>query len=311
MNKGNHRTIGGQAVIEGVLFRGPHGYAIAVRRPDGEIVWKEQEHQSPAARYPWKLPILRGMAMMWDSLALGTRALNWSAEMAMPKDEKFKKPNKFATTLTFLFAIIIGLGLFVGVPYLLTTLLKSEFNLNDQDVLFNVIDGAFRIVLVVGYILFTTIFKDVRRVYQYHGAEHKTINTYESGYEPTTESVKKFTRFHPRCGTSFIVVVLLVLILLHSIVFALLPYDMTFGAKLAVRLALIPIVAGLAYEVIRFSGKHADKWWAKPFIWPGVSTQHITTREPDEQMLEVALFSFHKVRELEERAEGATTADNA
>jgi uncharacterized protein YqhQ len=311
MNKGNHRTIGGQAVIEGVLFRGPHGYAIAVRRPDGEIVWKEQEHQSPAAHYPWKLPILRGMAMMWDSLSLGTRALNWSAEMAMPKDEKAKKPNKFATTLSFLIAIIIGLGLFVGVPYLLATLLKSEFNMNDQDILFNVIDGAFRIVLVVGYILFTTIFKDVRRVYQYHGAEHKTINTYESGYEPTAESVKNFTRFHPRCGTSFIVVVLLVLILLHSFVFALLPYDLSFGAKLAVRLALIPLVAGLAYEVIRFSGRHADKWWAKPFIWPGVATQHITTSEPDEQMLEVALFSFQKVRELEERTEEVTATDKA
>jgi len=174
-----------------------------------------------------------------------------------------------------------------------------------------VIDGAFRIVLVMGYILFTTVFKDVRRVYQYHGAEHKTINTYESGYEPTAESVKRFTRFHPRCGTSFIVVVLLVLILLHSIVFALLPYDLTFVSKLAIRLALIPIVAGLAYEVIRFSGKHAEKWWAKPFIWPGVSTQHITTREPDDGMLEVALFSFHKVRELEEKAEAATASENA
>jgi uncharacterized protein YqhQ len=199
----------------------------------------------------------------------------------------------------------------VGVPYLLTTLLKSEFNLNDQDIMFNVIDGAFRIVLVVGYILFTTIFKDVRRVYQYHGAEHKTINTYESGYEPTPESVKNFTRFHPRCGTSFIVVVLLVLILLHSIVFALLPYDLTFGAKLAIRLALIPLVAGLAYEVIRFSGKHADKWWAQPFIWPGVATQFITTKEPNDQMLEVALFSFHKVRDLEERVEAAIAADKA
>jgi len=151
----------------------------------------------------------------------------------------------------------------------------------------------------------------VRRVYQYHGAEHKTINTYESGHEPTADSVKQFTRFHPRCGTSFIVIVLLVLILLHSFVFALLPYDMSFGEKLAVRLALIPLVAGLAYEVIRFSGRHADKWWAKPFIWPGVATQHITTSEPDEQMLEVALFSFHKVRELEEKAEATIAAEKA
>jgi uncharacterized protein YqhQ len=311
VEKKEPRTLGGQAVIEGVMFRGKHGYAIAVRRPDGEIVWKEKEHVSPASRMPWKIPVLRGMAMMWDSMVLGTSALTWSAEVAMPEDETKKKQSSgFWGAISVFLAVVIGLGLFVGLPYLLTRLVCNPLGYVDQDVMFNLIDGVFRIIIVFGYILFTTVFKDVRRVYSYHGAEHKTINTYESGYEPTMESVANYTRFHPRCGTSFIVVVLIVLIVLHSVVFALLPQDISLAAKVLARIAMIPLVAGLAYEVIRFSGRHAKKWWAKPFIFPGLCTQFITTREPDKAMLEVALFSFNKARELEERLEIEKAIEN-
>lgn len=300
--KGRRPFIGGQAVIEGVMFRSPHAYAVAVRNPAGEIVTEAREHLSITSKLPWKLPVIRGAAALYESLALGIKALMFSAEIAEPPKEgqERRKASFWEKAGVVAFSLAFGLVLFVGVPYGAAYLLKEPLGVTTEGaVIFNLVDGLLRIIVFLGYLLAISMLKDVRRMFAYHGAEHKVINTFEHGREPRAENVPAASRFHPRCGTSFIIILLLILILFHSVVFTLLPGDINFITKLLVRLALIIPIAGVAYEVIRLGSRFPDNKIVNVFLLPGMLTQFLTTREPDDGMIEVALSSFRRVEEKE------------
>ncbi len=300
--KGRRPFIGGQAVIEGVMFRSPHAYAVAVRNPAGEIVTEAREHLSITSKLPWKLPVIRGAAALYESLALGIKALMFSAEIAEPPKEgqERRKASFWEKAGVVAFSLAFGLVLFVGVPYGAAYLLKEPLGVTTEGaVIFNLVDGLLRIIVFLGYLLAISMLKDVRRMFAYHGAEHKVINTFEHGCEPRAENVPAASRFHPRCGTSFIIILLLILILFHSVVFTLLPGDISFITKLLVRLALIIPIAGVAYEVIRLGSRFPDNKIVNVFLLPGMLTQFLTTREPDDGMIEVALSSFRRVEEEE------------
>ncbi|MEE8638924.1 MAG: DUF1385 domain-containing protein [bacterium] len=300
--KGRRPFIGGQAVIEGVMFRSPHAYAVAVRNPAGEIVTEAREHASLTSKLPWKLPVIRGAAALYESLALGIKALMFSAEIAEPPKEgqERRKASFWEKAGVVAFSLAFGLVLFVGVPYGVAYLLKKPLGVTAEGaIIFNLVDGLLRIIVFLGYLLAISMLKDVRRMFAYHGAEHKVINTFEHGREPRAENVPAASRFHPRCGTSFIIILLLILVLFHSVVFTLLPGDINFITKLLVRLALIIPIAGVAYELIRLGSRFPDNKIVNVFLLPGMLTQFLTTREPDEDMIEVALSSFRRVEEEE------------
>ncbi len=303
--------IGGQAVIEGVMFRSPSAYAVAVRKPDGTIEEKSEVKHSITKRVPWKWPLLRGVATLFETLSLGIKTLEYSAEVAAPEEErekarrkgKSKTLSRFQMTLTIVFALAMGLLLFVGIPYLVTNLLKGPLGIaGESHVLFHVIDGALRITMFLLYLIVISAMKDVRRLFAYHGAEHKVINTYEHNVAPTIESTRRFSRFHPRCGTSFIVVLLIVLIVIHSITFLFVPENFSYILKFAIRLALLLPIAGIAYELIRLGSKLPDNPVINLFLLPGLLTQFFTTREPTDDMIEVSLVSFNRVQKLEGEA---------
>ncbi len=305
--KGRRPFIGGQAVIEGVMFRSPHAYAVAVRNPGGEIVTEAREHLSITSKLPLKLPVIRGAAALYESLALGIKALMFSAEIAEPPKEgqERRKASFWEKAGVVAFSLAFGLVLFVGVPYGAAYLLKEPLGVTTEGaVIFNLVDGLLRIIVFLGYLLAISMLKDVRRMFAYHGAEHKVINTFEHGREPRAENVPAASRFHPRCGTSFIIILLLILILFHSVVFTLLPGDINFLTKLLVRLALIIPIAGVAYELIRLGSRFPDNKIVNVILLPGMLTQFLTTREPDEGMIEVALSSFRRGEEEEAGAAG-------
>jgi uncharacterized protein YqhQ len=310
-NKPRRPFIGGQAVIEGVMFRSPRAYAVAVRNPQGEVVLQAREHPSLTTRFPWRLPFVRGVVALYESLALGLKALMFSAEVAEPpaEGEAAKRASPWEKFGVVVISLVFGLLLFVGVPYGIAYLLKGPLGVaTEGSVVFNLVDGLLRVVVFFGYLLAISTLKDIRRMFGYHGAEHKVINTFEHGGEPDAESVARASRFHPRCGTSFIIILLLILILFHSIVFTVLPGDLHFLTKLAVRLALIVPIAGVAYELIRLGSRLPDNKVINFFLLPGIVTQFLTTREPDAVMIDVALQSFRKVEELEGAGAGAAPA---
>jgi uncharacterized protein YqhQ len=306
--KSGRPFIGGQAVIEGVMFRSPRAYAVAVRNPEGEVVVDAREHHSLATKFPWRLPFLRGAVALYESLSLGIKALMFSAEIAEPPDEgkKERRASAWEKFGVLGISLAFGLLLFVGVPYGIAYLLKGPMGVTAEgSVIFNAVDGLLRVAVFFGYLLVISTLKDIRRMFGYHGAEHKVINTYEHGGEPDAGNVAAASRFHPRCGTSFIIILLLILILFHSVIFTVLPRDLHFLTKLSVRLALIVPIAGVAYELIRLGSRFPDNKVINFFLLPGILTQFLTTREPNAEMIDVALRSFHKVEELEGAPPGA------
>jgi uncharacterized protein YqhQ len=305
LSEGRRPFIGGQAVIEGVMFRSPRAYAVAVRNPAGEIVTEAREHASLTAKFPWRLPFLRGAAALYESIELGIKALMFSAEIAEPpkEGEERRRASFWEKAGVVVFSLAFGLLLFVGVPYGVAYLLKKPLGVAAEgSIVFNLVDGLLRVVVFFGYLLAISTLKDVKRMFAYHGAEHKVINTFEHGREPRPDNVPAASRFHPRCGTSFIIVLLLILILFHSVIFTLLPGDINFLTKLGVRLALIIPIAGVAYEIIRLGSRFPDNKVINFFLLPGMLTQFLTTREPDDGMIEVALSSFRRVREEDDAA---------
>ncbi len=299
MSKGSRPFIGGQAVIEGVMFRSPAAYAVAVRDAAGEIVIDAHDKPALATRMPWRLPFLRGLATLYESLAVGIKALMFSAEVAEPrKEEEGRRKSSFwekagVLVISFAFALVA----FVGVPYGVAYLLKGPLGITGEGTFaFNLLDGLLRVTAFFGYLFAISFLKDVRRLFAYHGAEHKVINTFEHGREPDAAAVAPASRFHPRCGTSFIIVLLLIMILFHSAVFSVLPGDLNFVAKLLVRLALVVPIAAVAYELIRLGSRFPDNKIINYLLLPGLLTQFLTTREPDAAMVEVALASFRRVR---------------
>lgn len=312
--------IGGQAVIEGVMMRSPERIATAVRKLNGEIVLKIQEYQSFIQRKKWlNIPIIRGAITLVEVMVLGIKHLNFSADVAM-KDaeeaEKLKEKNSDSNTkkkkkkkdkktsgmstssaiFTVTIALLIGILLFFAFPLFATTKL---FNIEKDAFTFNLVAGSIRILLFLGYIYLISLLKDVKRLFRYHGAEHKTIYAFESGQELTVAAARPYTTLHPRCGTSFLVMVMLVSLIFFSFLDSLIILfhgNINLLIRLVTHLPLVPIVGGLSYEAIKASAKNPDNSIVKSLISPGLALQRVTTKEPDDSMLEVAIVALKAAR---------------
>ncbi len=283
-------TYGGQAVIEGVLMRGKKAMAIAMRAPNGEIVTHQETLSGIYRSAITKIPFLRGILLLWDALGLGMRALTISANIQSGQDEKLEGA---ALYLTLGLSLTIGIGLFFLLPAGIGSLAESLLGWNVW--WNNLLEGVVRLLLLVGYIWAIGFIPDIKRVFAYHGAEHKTINAYEAGAELTPESVARFPLEHARCGTAF----LLTLVLLSILVFTVLGPLPIFW-RLASRVLLIPVLAGMAVEYIRWTANHLDSRLVRWLIKPNLALQSLTTREPSLDMLEVAIRSFQTMRQAEE-----------
>ena len=298
--------MGGQAVIEGVMMRSPTSFAIAVRKPNGEIATLVEPLKMFSERSRlFKLPIVRGVITLISALFLGVRALNFSADMAMEEEEgKDKKEKKetgsLAMGLTVAFSLGLGVLLFFVLPLYLTKLLKTVIPpVGSSEFSFNLVDGAIRVAIFIVYIMGISMMKDIKRVFQYHGAEHKSIYAFEAGEELTVENARKYSSLHPRCGTSFLLTVMLVSIL----VFSFLSHEMPFWKTALSRLVFIPLIAGLSYEFIRYSGKKIGSKGMDLLMAPGLWLQKLTTREPSDDQLEVALISLKEALKNEKLPE--------
>lgn len=270
--------VGGQAVVEGVMMRNKEKYAVAVRLKDDTIKIKQEK----SSKFPkiFQVVFIRGVVGLAYTLYDGIKALIWSSNQQLEIEEKLSKKEVIITiALSFLFAIL----LFIALPFFGARWLHSE------GILFDILDGVFRIALFVGYLALISLMKDVQILFQYHGAEHKSIACYEAKKELTVENVKKYSRFHPRCGTSFIFVVLLLSILLFTFI------EGAWYIKLVGRILLLPVIAGIGYELVKLSGKYRKNLFVKIFIAPGLWLQRITTREPSEKQLEVGIKSLKAV----------------
>ncbi|MCU0520740.1 MAG: DUF1385 domain-containing protein [Anaerolineae bacterium] len=278
-------TYGGQAVMEGVLMRGKHNAAIAVRRQDGEIVVKQESLSGLYSGPISKVPFLRGMPLLWDSLGLGMRALFFSAEVAGKEEDPDFSMSGATGILTGVLSLLLGVGMFMVLPSFVAGLLVKE-----EAFLFNVVEGLMRLILLVGYIAAIARAEEIRRVFAYHGAEHKTINAHEAGAPLTVEAVRTYSRQHVRCGTAFLLTVVLISVLVLA------PLGRpALLVRIATRLLLLPVIAGISYEILRFTAKHNDNRVIHLLITPNLALQKLTTREPDDSMIEVAITALKAV----------------
>lgn len=281
--------IGGQAVIEGVMMRSLTGYTVAVRQPDGGVAIRKDKLTSITAKYPFlKIPVLRGSVVLIQSLILGIRALNYSASVASAGEDGEPEISNWAIAGSMGFALLLGVGLFILAPLGLTNLIRHYLMPEMGNFAYNLIDGVIRAVFFFVYIASISLMEDIRRVFQYHGAEHKTVYTFEANEDLTVENARNKSTLHPRCGTSFLMFVMAISILVFSLIPSTAPFVLKFGA----RVVLIPLIAGLAYEVIRFSARHLKNPACRVLIQPGLWLQRITTKEPDDRQLEVALIAL-------------------
>ncbi len=272
--------VGGQAVIEGVLMKGPERWGLSVRKPDGEIENETWQSFSRTKRMPWKLPILRGVVTMVEMMTVGFRALNKSAQIAVGEEEKIT-PKEFL--LSVLVAIGAVVGLFIALPLWLSDLAVASWGLTQTGK--NVLEGCVRGLVFLTYVGGIGLWSEIRQVFRYHGAEHKTINAFESGAEMTPESISKFSRIHPRCGTSFLLIVVAVSIVVFSVAGS--------GSilwRIGSRIVLLPLVMGISYEIIK--GASCAGLLGRILMAPAMSFQYLTTREPDVKQIEVALTSL-------------------
>lgn len=283
-------SYGGQAVIEGVMMRGQKAFAIAMRAPDGNIVVHKESLASVYRSRITKIPFVRGIILLWDALGLGMRALTLSANTQTGEDEKLEGP---ALYFTLALSLVIGIGVFFLLPAGVGGFAEHYLGWNPW--LNNLLEGVLRLLLLVGYIWAIGFMPDVARLFGYHGAEHKTINAYEAGAELTPENVAQYPIQHARCGTAF----MLTLVLISILVFTMLgPMPMFW--RLASRVLLIPVLAGIAVEYIRWTANHLDSPIVRAMIKPNLALQSLTTREPDRSMLEVAIESFKTMRKEEQ-----------
>jgi len=295
-------SIGGQAVLEGVMMRSPHAFTVAVRKggkPGAEIALLKETILPIGERFPFlKKAVLRGSVALFEAMVLGVRALNFSANEAMENEEgKKEEISPLAMAGTMVLALAFALGLFLALPLLLTQLLGTQYGAFKGNVLFNLTDGAIRVGLFLGYVSGISFMKDIRRVFEYHGAEHKAIGAYEAGEPLTVENARKYTCIHPRCGTSLLMVVMVLSIMLFSMI----PGSWPLWAKAASRLALLPVIAGLSYEFIKYSAKKRGNRIIEALIYPGLLLQRLTTREPSDDQLEVAIRAMDEALAMEPR----------
>lgn len=303
-------VLGGQAVIEGVMMKGPKMFSVAVRRASGEIRIRDFDIVDGSALRVRlsKMPLVRGVVTMAAMLVIGYKALQFSADEAIedaeaaeaaekgiaapaPGPKKKDAGDKWAMAGAMGFALAMGIGLFFLLPHFLTVLMQRTWPTLSGSLAFNLIDGLLRVLVFVGYVGGISFMKDIRRIFQYHGAEHKVVNAYEHKAELTPEAVRAYSVLHPRCGTSFLLFVMLIGI----VVFSFIPYDSSQVVKVAMKLALLPVVAGISYEVLRLTARNLDSPMFKALVAPGLVLQRLTTREPDLSQIEVALASFVRV----------------
>jgi uncharacterized protein YqhQ len=281
--------IGGQAVLEGVMMRSLTGYSVAVRQPNGDVAIKKDKLVSIAAKYPFlKIPVLRGSVVLIQSLILGMRALNYSASVATENEAGEQEMSNWAMAGTMIIALAMGVGVFILAPLGITNLIRHFFAPHMGNIAYNAIDGLLRAIFFFVYILSISFMDEIKRVFQYHGAEHKTVYTFEANEDLTVENARTKSTLHPRCGTSFLMFVMAISIL----VFSLVPSTVPFAVKFAARVVLIPLIAGLAYEVIRFSARHLGNPVCRLLTRPGMLLQKITTKEPDDLQLAVAITAL-------------------
>ena len=283
--------VGGQAVIEGVMMRSGNFYTIAVRTPEKDIVLKKENIKKlPKAL---KLPILRGVVALVQSLSIGIGALLYSAEASGHEEET---PTTFSLYLTVIAAFLIGIGLFLLLPLYSTKWLGILFqSINNSSLMFNLVDGVIRVAVFLTYILAITTSKDIKRVFQYHGAEHKVVHAFEAGEELTPENADKYSTLHPRCGTSFLLIVMMISILVFSII----PKDWPFIDKFLSRLILMPFIAGLSYEFIKLSSKKMNNPFIRMASMPGIWLQKLTTGIPSHDQIEVAIKALEEVLNMD------------
>lgn len=295
--KANQFPYGGQAVLEGVMMRGLHQATVAVRAPDGSIVWSDRALNPERRKFWARVPLLRGIQMLGDALIIGVWALSFSANASTGEEEqplsKAQLSGLIATSLT------MAIGLFFVLPLVLASLL-ARLGLND--LVREVLEGALRLLVFVGYLVAIRRSADIRRVFGYHGAEHKAVNAYEAGAPLTPERVRGFTLIHPRCGTSFVLVVLLLSIVLFSFLSGL-----PFWLRLLSRIVFVPLIAGIGYELLRLSAANYHRTWVRKLVAPTLALQKLTTEEPDDGMLEVAIVALRRVLV----ADGIALADGA
>lgn len=283
-------NVGGQAVIEGVMMRGQDKIAVAVRQPDGEISVDVNPVSSIRDKYPiLKKPLLRGVVALFESLYDGMKALAYSAQVSGEEDEQLSTKEMVMTIAT---SVLLAIGLFIVLP---TWSMRFLHNLTEDPMLLNLAEGVLRMVIFLVYIAAISSMNDIQRVFQYHGAEHKTIYTYEAGLPLQVENVRPFSTLHPRCGTNFLMIVMLI----SMFIFTFLGWP-DLVERIASRVVLMPVIAGVSYEIIRFAGVHADNKLVHFAIMPGLLLQKLTTREPDDSQIEVAIASLKAVLPPEE-----------
>lgn len=281
-------SIGGQAVIEGVMMRSPQWLATAVRKPSGEIVYKKTKISSNRGKLA-KIPFVRGAVSLFDALVMGIKELTFSANQSeVEEEEQITQKEAVMTTVV---SLALGIGLFVVIPSLIGSFVFSNNKIHS-----NLLEAVLRLVFFIFYIWVISFSKDVKRVYEYHGAEHKSIYAYENGLELTPENAKKFTTLHPRCGTSFLLIVMLISMIVFSCMDFILPVPKDMVQKIIIKVVLrvimMPVIAGISYEIQRYSSNHLDRCWVKLVAFPGLSLQRITTKEPDLDQLEVAIVAI-------------------
>ena len=305
-------AVGGQAVIEGVMMRSPNHITIAVRKADGSIKIKKQKYRTLTQRFKiLNIPIVRGVVNLFEMMVVGTKAINFSAteiqddtltksELKKLRQKRQKKHYKFIEFLLFSLSLVIALALslflFKVLPLYITTFLETKYPyIHDHWIFFNLIDGLWKIIIFILYIYMLSLFPSFKRIFEYHGAEHKSIFNYESKLPLTVKNAKVQTRFHPRCGTSFILIVFTISILVYTFV----PKQPTFVANLFFRLAFLPLIAGISYEYLKLSAKYVKNIFVKALVQPGLWFQRLTTKEPNAKQLEVGLAALKAALELE------------
>jgi uncharacterized protein YqhQ len=304
LESGEETLVGGQAVMEGVMMRAPHSYCVAVRKPNGEIVTEQSPLPRVSEKYPiFKLPILRGLGTLGHAMYLGVKALQFSANVALGDEaakegEKAPELSGWMMALPLGFSLLFFLFMYKFVPLFLATQLGQVVPSLHGRFAVNMMDGLIRLTLFLGFLYILSRMKDIRRMFQYHGAEHKVVFNFESGQPVTVENAQKFVTFHPRCGTSFLLLVMVIAIL----VYPLLPFD-GFAAKLIARIALLPLIVGVAYELIRYAARHQQGLMAA-LSTPGLWLQRVTTQPPSDEQARVAIQALDGAMQLEEAQGG-------
>jgi uncharacterized protein YqhQ len=296
LESGEETLVGGQAVLEGVMMRAPHSYCVAVRKTTGEIVTEDMPVSRMSEKYPWlKYPMLRGLGTLCQAMSLGVRALKFSANAALD-DGTSEKPTEVSNgmmTVQIIFSVLFFLVVYKLIPLKITDYLSHSFPAIKGQLAFNAVDGVIRMAIFLGFLLLLSRAKDIRRVFEYHGAEHKVVFNFESGQPVNVENAQKFVTFHPRCGTSFMFVIMLISMVVYMIIPA-----PTFMAKLLERIVLLPVITGLSYELIRFAARRRGSFLAL-LTAPGLWTQRITTKPPSDEQAAVAILALDGAMALE------------